>query len=392
MIYKASDIQAFQKANPQAGWQETERRFPGWQNATTTINGETYYGSNGAELNSLKAQSPQFAASNPQYTTPQYTAQTSQSDADYFADLLFQQYQSLLGGLPGPVDQNLVNKMMGEVERIFGPGMAAKRKLAEDAYNTQFGISKGLRDIAAERLGLGDSRFTEDVSRINKQIGEDVGTKKQIQGRNFAQAQKDMSLGYARAGRTFSGDRIVDEGRLGQENQDVLSEIDRTAGRNLEENNIKLQRQLADTNLARKELDYSQQSNEFGLGDARRQALQGIDDFKVSQLQNYLNQYQNAAYQLAPSLMDRQSYLQAEPQSTAAPQPTPYTQPTAPTNSFAAQPKPTLNPQASAAARFASGASTKNTAAVTSSNIFNGRSYKTPELAEAARKRSLGIA
>lgn len=164
--------------------------------------------------------------STPNAQLPTVNTGNSQWDAvaNQYLEYIWGRYGDYLKGVPMGLTDDMMKNLTAEVDRQYGPGLANAKAQAESEYQSKLTESQGLYGQALSGYGLEEARAKEDATQQTT-----------VLGRSLQEAQKDMDLSYAGAGRTFGGGRVEGEQKLGHSYQDALGNIQKTQQRTLED-------------------------------------------------------------------------------------------------------------------------------------------------------------
>lgn len=230
------------------------------------------------------------------------------SIANTYLDSIWEKYKGVLGNIPGAIDENMMKQLEAEVDKVYGPSLTKARQQAEDTYNMGLKTTRGQRDIELERLGATKSRAAADMARGVGEIEQDKGRQLKILGRNYQEALQDMQTNFQTARRTFSGERVKQEGDLDTKKQEDVAFYNEQARRQSDELKRQEERVREDAARAERQLQLGQEGNEFNITGQRQNALQGLDDLRAQAILQRQQQVENLPWQILPSLMNQPSF------------------------------------------------------------------------------------
>lgn len=233
-----------------------------------------------------------------------------------YLDEIWGGYKELIKNLPGPVTEADTRSMEQEVERIFGPSLQRLKQTAEEHFAKQLGFAKEQRGLSEGNLTRSLARGTEDVATAEKALGEDVTRQERILGRNLAEAQKDVALSYANAGRAVSGRRKEAEIQLQTGYTEDAQLLNLLAERERNQMSRGQQRLSEDVDIQRQRLDLQERALTADIDMQRKSTDQKIADFKAQALQSKLSQAESLPYEFLPSLLEQPDFAKIAPEYT----------------------------------------------------------------------------
>lgn len=221
---------------------------------------------------------------------------------------IWSQYGQYFDSTSGVILPAAMDKIIAQIEQQYGPALTKWKQLAQDQYDNTISQTTGQTALQKEGLANTNTRAAEDVSTQTGRINTDLGQQMTVLGRNFQEAQREMSLQFAGNNRTFSGDRVRQEGNLGVQNQEAQRNLNQGAQRSIQDLQTQQARVGQDTGLAGRQLDLQQIGNQFNATSALNQSNQSVNDFKAQLIAARQAQVENLPLQLAGSLVNQPSF------------------------------------------------------------------------------------